>query len=89
MCEESITSLGGSCYCKHPSRVLNGNVSSLNSKDCLLYNMEENKLMACVGLKGVIAVNTEDALLVVSKEEVVNISNLIKSLEDEGKTLFL
>jgi mannose-1-phosphate guanylyltransferase len=69
--------------------VLSGNVAVLDCKDGLFYNLENEKLMACIGLGGVIVVNTKDALLVVAKEEVVNITNLIKSMENEGNIAYL
>ena len=66
-----------------------GNVSCLNTTDSLLYNLEKNKLVAAVGLNGMVIVNTPDALVVVSKEEVVNITKLVKQLKKEGKEIYL
>ena len=36
------------------------------------------KIIAGVGLKGIVVVNTPDALVVVPKDEVVNITKLVK-----------
>ncbi|MEA3398296.1 MAG: sugar phosphate nucleotidyltransferase [Patescibacteria group bacterium] len=69
--------------------VLEGNISCLNTSDCLLYNLEKNKLVTAVGLNGMAIVNTPDALVVVSKKEVVNITNLVKQLRKEGKEKYL
>jgi len=69
--------------------VINGNVSELDSSDCLFYNLEEGKLIAGVGLVGMVIVNTPDALVVVPKDEVVKITNLVKKIKEEGKNKYL
>ncbi len=69
--------------------VVQGNVSFLNCSDCLFYNLEEKKIMAGVGLNGVVVVNTPDALVVVSRDEVVNITKLVKKMHEEGKQEYL
>jgi len=66
-----------------------GNITELNTSDSLLYNLEKDKLVTAVGLKGMVVVNTKDALVVAPKEEVVNISNLVKKLKTEGKERYL
>lgn len=66
-----------------------GEVAALNSSDCLLYNFEKNKILAGVGLRGMVVVNTEDALVVVPKDEVVNITSLVKKMREEGRTAYL
>ena len=66
------------------ANVTQGNVSTLNTTDSLLYNLDKNKLVAGVGLQGMVVVNTEDALIVVPKEEVVNVTNLVKQMKEEG-----
>jgi mannose-1-phosphate guanylyltransferase len=69
--------------------VVQGEASLLNCSDCLLYNSEPNKIIAGVGLNGMIVVNTPDALVVVPKDEVVNITNLVKQMKAEGKDKYL
>lgn len=71
------------------SNVVSGKVSHLNSTDCLLYNLEPDKLLTAVGLSGMVVVNTPDAILVVPKDEVVNISNLVKKLKLEDYNDYL
>ncbi len=66
------------------ANVINGKVSALNSTDCLLYNLDKHKILAGVGLKGMVVINTPDALIVVPKDEVVNVTNLVKKMEEEG-----
>lgn len=68
------------------ANVVQGKVSTLNSYDCLLYNLDKHKVLAGVGLKGMVVINTPDALIVVPKEEVINVTNLVKKMEQEGWT---
>jgi mannose-1-phosphate guanylyltransferase len=69
--------------------VCQGNVSILDSKDSLIYNLEEKKLVTAVGLEGMVIVNTPDALVVVPKDEVVKITELVKKLREESKHEYL
>ncbi|MCD4694306.1 hypothetical protein K8R62_03035 [bacterium] len=69
--------------------VIQGKVCTLNTSDSLLYNLDNNKILAGVGLKGMVVVNTKDALIVVPKEEVVNVSNLVKKMKKEGLDEYL
>ncbi len=73
---------------KPEDNVLEGEVIELNCSDSLLYNIEDNKLLAAVGLKGYVVVNTNDALLVAPKDEVVNITKLIDKLYQEGRSAY-
>jgi mannose-1-phosphate guanylyltransferase len=52
----------------------------LDTSDSVVINEESSKLVATVGLENMIVVNTKDALLVVHKDDVVNISGLVKTL---------
>lgn len=69
--------------------VLKGEVSWLDCNDCLFYNLETKKIVTGVGLRGMVVVNTPDALVVVPKDEVVNITNLVKKMHEEGKKEYL
>ena len=66
-----------------------GKTSVLDCEDSLVYNLEEKKLVATIGLSGMVVVNTPDALLVVPKEEVVNITKLVEQMEKEGHLEYL
>jgi mannose-1-phosphate guanylyltransferase len=57
-----------------------GLVKIIASQDCLLYNYEDKKLLAVAGLEGMIVVNTEDAILVVHKDDVRLVKELVNSL---------
>jgi len=64
--------------------VIHGKVTHLDTCDSLIYNLEPNKLIAVVGLNGMVIVNTPDALIVVPKDEVVKITKLIEQMKQEG-----
>jgi mannose-1-phosphate guanylyltransferase len=64
------------------ANVEKGLVKSLMTKDSLLYNYEEGKLLAAVGLDGMIVVNTNDAILVVHKDDIKLVKELVNQLVD-------
>ena len=66
-----------------------GEVSTLEVTDSLVYNLEDNKIVTAIGLDGLVIVNTEDALIVVPKDEVVKVTNLVKQMREEGKKAYL
>ena len=64
------------------SNVTKGLVIDTASKDSLIYNYEAGKLVVAVGLDGMIVVNTEDAILVVHKDHIPLVKNVINGLQD-------
>jgi mannose-1-phosphate guanylyltransferase len=75
---------------KEPSaNVVHGLASLLNTDDCLVYNLEENKLVAGIGLSGMVVVNTPDAIIIVPKDEVVKITKLIEQMKAQGLNKYL
>jgi mannose-1-phosphate guanylyltransferase len=56
-----------------------GLVKTIQTNDSLLYNYEDGKLLTAVGLEGMIVVNTDDAILVVHKDDI----RLVKALVDQ------
>ena len=61
--------------------VTKGLVIDEESKDCLVYNYEPKKLVVAVGLEGMIVVNTDDAVLVVSKDNIPLVKKIVNGLE--------
>ena len=57
-----------------------GLVVSQNTRDSLLYNYESNKLLAVIGLDGMIVVNTENAVLVVHKSQIPLVKKMVNSM---------
>ena len=62
--------------------VTRGTVKAINSRDSLLYNYEENKVLAVIGLDGMIVVNSDDALLVVHKSQIPLVKKLVNGMVD-------
>jgi mannose-1-phosphate guanylyltransferase len=62
------------------ANAIQGNVVVLDSRDCLLYNYEEGKLLAVTGLDGMIVVNTDDAIVVVHKDNIKQVKQLVNGL---------
>jgi mannose-1-phosphate guanylyltransferase len=69
--------------------IIKGNVIDFETKDCLIYNLEKEKLVAAVGLEGMVVVNTKDALIVVPKDKVVRVSDLVKEMKKRGLEKYL
>lgn len=67
---------------------IKGKAILYDSRDCFVYN-EEEKLVAGVGLDGMIVINTKDALLVCHKDHVPDVKELLKKIEEEGKEEYL
>ena len=71
------------------ANVEKGNVINYETADSLVYNMEEGKILATVGLKGMVIVNTKDALLVAHKDNVIKITELLKKMKEEKLDKYL
>lgn len=69
--------------------VVQGDVYDLESKDCLIYNTSLNKVVATIGLEGLIVVDTPDALLVSQKERIADVKKIIEKLKEAKKEKFL
>lgn len=76
--KEAMIGLGEKNYTK-------GLVKELETTDSLIYNEEEGKLVATVGIDGMIVVNTPEALLVVHKDNVLKVTKLVEDLEKDKK----
>ena len=63
------------------ANVTKGLVIAENISDSLVYNYEADKLVAVVGVEGMIVVNTEDALLVVHKDQIPLVKKMVNGLE--------
>lgn len=66
-----------------------GNTYEMGSSDSFIFNDEPDKLVSVIGLKGMIVVNTKDALLVVHKDQVPEIKTLLSKLQEDGKENYL
>ena len=66
---------------------LRGESILLDSKNCLLYN--PSKLTAFIGVKDLIVVDTEDALLICHKDQDQKVKEVVEKLKKKGKNEFL
>lgn len=66
------------------ANVTKGLVVDTASRDSLIYNYETDKLVMAVGLEGMIVVNTEDAILVVHKDHIPMLKDVVNTLQDTG-----
>lgn len=61
-----------------------GEQVQLDTHNSLLYNQESGKLVAAMGLEGIIVVNTPDVVLVIQKDSVRNLGKLLEHVEAAG-----
>ncbi len=69
------------------SNVINGNVVAVNTKDCVIEGAD--KLIATVGLRDIIVVDTKDAILISTKENAGEIKQVLAKLRESGKAEYL
>jgi mannose-1-phosphate guanylyltransferase len=67
--------------------VVNGNVVTVNTEGCVIEAGE--KLIATVGLRDVVVVDTEDATLITTKENAGEIKQVLAKLRESGKKEYL
>ena len=67
--------------------IVKGNHVDVGSKNCLVYS--EDKLVATIGLKNIIIVETDDAILVANRNHVSEVKKIIEKLKEDGKHLYL
>ncbi len=63
------------------ANVTKGLVKLVEVADSLVYNYEQEKLLAVVGVDGLIVVNTEDAILVVHKDQIPLVKQMVDGLD--------
>lgn len=69
--------------------VIQGDVFDLDSQDCLIYATSPNKVVATIGLKDLIVVDTQDGLLVCQKDRVPDVKKIIEKLKEAKKEKYL
>ncbi len=67
--------------------VLKGNILSINTADSLVFGSD--KLVTLVGVKGLIVVETEDALLICDKNASQDVKKLVETMEEENMKEYL
>lgn len=69
--------------------VVKGEHLDFDSVDCLVYQTNEGKLVATVGLESMIIVDTPDALLICPKARSQDVKKIVNQLKEQEKTNFL
>ena len=71
----------------HKHIVVNGNVVAVNTKNCVIEGAD--KLIATVGLRDVVVVDTKDATLITTKENAGEIKQVLAKLRESGRNEYL
>jgi mannose-1-phosphate guanylyltransferase len=66
---------------------LRGESIILDSQNCLLYN--PHKLTALIGVKDIVVVDTEDALLITQKNMDQKVKDIVEKIKQKGKVKYL
>lgn len=64
-----------------------GEVYAIDSSGCLVFS--EEKIVSLIGLKDIIVINTEDALLVCHRDHVQKVREIVDALKKKGKMIYL
>lgn len=71
------------------ANVIQGNVEDMGSKKSIIYNYDDSKLVATIGLEGFVVVNTKDVVAIFKKEDNQKLKEFLKKLEEDGKVEYL
>lgn len=69
--------------------VISGNVLNFDSKNCLIYEITDGKIVAASGISDLIIVDTPDALLVLPKEKAADVKKIVAKLKELKQDKFL
>lgn len=69
------------------NNVVNGNVITIGAKDCII--QAQDKLIAAVGIRDIVVVDTDDATLICDKAATADIKKVLENLRENGKTQYL
>jgi len=69
------------------NNIVNGNVVTVNTNNCIIEGSK--KLIATVGLRDIIVVDTDDAILISTKENAGEIKQILAKLREIGKEEYL
>ncbi|MDP2671591.1 MAG: sugar phosphate nucleotidyltransferase [bacterium] len=81
--KDELASLGGS------ANVVKGQHIDIDTKDCLIFGSKEGKLIATIGLEGMIVVDTPDALLICPKDRSQDVKKVVAEIKKRNKTEYL
>lgn len=70
------------------ANVTKGNQIDLNSKNCLIYNFDDQKLVTTLNLRDLIVVNTKDVIAIFPQEDNGKIKKLLELVEAHSEDQF-
>lgn len=79
----SLTALGEFFEKDEHGNVKEGNVVSLDTEDSIVYS-NDGRLVATLGLKDTIVVDTQDATLICAKDKAQNVKKIVEILKEKG-----
>ena len=71
------------------NNILKGKIVSLNSNDNIVLNETKNSLVATLGINNLVVVQTDNSLLILDKDQVTDISKLLKEIENNDYEEYL
>lgn len=71
------------------ANVIKGNVQDMGSRDSIIHNYEEGKLVSTINLDGFVVVNTKDVVAIFKKTDNTKLKEYLKRLEEQGLTSYL
>ena len=74
---------------KPDDTITQGDVAQFDVKDSLIYSTVDKKIIAAIGVEGLIVVDTHDALLICPKDKTQEVKKIIEKLKDDNKEEFL
>ena len=73
--------------CDDDNNTIAGNVVTVDTKGCIIE--AKDKLIATVGIKDIVIVDTDDALLIAGKTSTNNIKSILQKLRESGSDSYL
>jgi len=70
---------------KEDDNLSRGLCLNLEAKNSLVINEEKRKILTTIGLDGMIVINTEDAIIVVHKDQALRVKDLVAKMEKDPK----
>lgn len=65
------------------NNILEGKIIEYNSTNNIMFNQEDKKLLAVSGVENLVIINTEKSLLIIDKDKVPEIKELIKKIKED------
>lgn len=69
--------------------VVSGNVVDMGSRNTIIYNMDDTKLVSTINLKDMVVVNTKDVVAIFKKDDNGKLKEYLKLLEEQNLSQYL